>query len=77
MLAGKEGGQWKKYSTAEVKDMVDKLSAGLLSMGISGGDMSHEGSDIKLLMRGDGSGYRIPFKLAGHFRESFAKRPKP
>jgi len=41
------------------------------------GDMSHEGSDIKLLMRGDGSGYRIPFKLAGHFRESFAKRPKP
>ena len=34
MLAGKEAGQWKKYSTAEVKETVDKLSAGLLSLGI-------------------------------------------
>ncbi len=33
MLAGKEGGQWKKYSTADVKNIVDNLSAGLLSMG--------------------------------------------
>jgi hypothetical protein len=40
------------------------------------GDMSHEGTDIKLLMRGDGSGYQIPFKLAKHFRESFAKRQR-
>ena len=45
MLAGKEGGQWKKYSTAAVKDTVDKLSAGLLSLGISCGDMSAEGRD--------------------------------
>ena len=29
MLAAKEGGQWKKYSTAEVKSIVDNLSAGL------------------------------------------------
>ena len=45
MLVGKEGGQWKKYSTAAVKEIVDKLSAGLLSMGISGGDMTAEGRD--------------------------------
>lgn len=45
MLAGKEAGQWKKYSTAEVKDFVDKLSAGLLSLGIGAGDMTPEGRD--------------------------------
>lgn len=45
MLAGKEGGQWKKYSTAAVKETVDKLSAGLLSLGISCGDMTPEGRD--------------------------------
>jgi long-chain acyl-CoA synthetase len=44
-LAAKEGGQWKKYSTAEVKDIVDKLSAGLLAMGYGPGDMSVEGRD--------------------------------
>lgn len=45
MLAGKEGGQWKTYSTAAVKETVDKLSAGLLSLGITGGDMTAEGRD--------------------------------
>ena len=45
MLAGKEAGQWKKYSTAEVKKIVDKISAGLLSLGIGGGDMTAEGRD--------------------------------
>ena len=45
MLAGKEAGQWKKYSTAEVKVIVDNLSAGLLSLGISCGDMTPEGRD--------------------------------
>lgn len=45
MLAGKESGQWKKYSTTTVKEIVDKLSAGLLSLGISCGDMSPEGRD--------------------------------
>ena len=45
MLAGKEGGQWKKYSTAVVKETVDKLSAGLLSLGISCNDMTAEGRD--------------------------------
>ncbi|MBL0335920.1 MAG: long-chain fatty acid--CoA ligase [Chitinophagaceae bacterium] len=45
MLSGKEGGQWKKYSTQAVKDIVDQLSAGLLSMGISSNDMTAEGRD--------------------------------
>lgn len=45
MLAGKEGGQWKKYSTAAVKDIVDRLSAGLLSLGIGSGDMTPESRD--------------------------------
>lgn len=41
----KENGQWRKYSTKEVKDIVDKLSAGLLALGVSSGDMSVEGRD--------------------------------
>ena len=45
MLAAKEGGQWKKYSTAEAKSIVDNLSAGLLSLGIGGNDMTPEGRD--------------------------------
>ena len=45
MLAGKEGGQWKKYSTAEVKDIVDRISAGLLALGVGAGDMTPEGRD--------------------------------
>lgn len=44
-LVAKENGQWRKYSTKEIKDIVDKLSAGLLAMGISSGDMSVEGRD--------------------------------
>jgi hypothetical protein len=38
------------------------------------GDMSHEGLDNTLLMRREGSGYKIPFDLAKRFRESLAKR---
>src|SRR5690242_363680 len=45
MLATKESGQWKKYSTSEVKDIVDRISAGLLSLGISRNDMTAEGRD--------------------------------
>ena len=37
-------------------------------------DMGHDGTDTTLLMRGEGSGYKIPFHLARRFRESFAKR---
>ncbi len=45
MVGGKEAGQWKTYSTNQVKELVDKLSAGLLSLGISCGDMTPEGRD--------------------------------
>jgi hypothetical protein len=38
------------------------------------GDMPHDGTDIELLMRGDGAGYRIPFALAERFRKSLPKR---
>ena len=44
-LVAKEEGKWRKYSTTEIKKVVDQLSAGLLAMGISSGDMSVEGRD--------------------------------
>jgi len=37
-LAGKENGEWKTYSTQEVIDMANKVSAGLLKKGIQPGD---------------------------------------
>jgi long-chain acyl-CoA synthetase len=45
LLGAKEGGTWKEYSTKEVVDIVEKLSAGLLSLGISPNDMSVEKRD--------------------------------
>ena len=46
MFAAKEeGGIWKKYSTAEVKTIVDRLAAGLIHLGISANDMSVEKRD--------------------------------
>ncbi|MFI5185489.1 MAG: AMP-dependent synthetase/ligase [Chitinophagales bacterium] len=45
MLAAKEGGEYKKYSTEKIFKLVDDLSAGLLSLGIGPGDMSEEGRD--------------------------------
>ncbi len=45
MLTAKEGGVWKPNSTAEVKEAADKLSAGLLSLGITGGDMTVKNQD--------------------------------
>ncbi|HEY9362602.1 MAG TPA: long-chain fatty acid--CoA ligase [Chitinophagaceae bacterium] len=45
MLAAKENGQWKKYSTTQVADMVNKLSAALLQLGIGANDMTVEGRD--------------------------------
>ncbi len=43
MLAGKENGAWKEYSTTEVADIVNKLSAGLFQLGIGPGDKTAEG----------------------------------
>ncbi len=45
MLSAKINGIWKKYSTAEVADTVNRLSAGLLSLGVRANDFSPEGSD--------------------------------
>ena len=45
MLAAKESGKWRKYSTQEVKEITDKLSAGLMNLGIGCGDMTAEGRD--------------------------------
>jgi long-chain acyl-CoA synthetase len=50
MLAAKERGQWKTYSTPEVKGIVDKLSGGLLSLGAGPNDMSIEGRDKIAIM---------------------------
>lgn len=45
MLVGKENGIWRKYSTAEVQSIIDNLSAGLISLGFSGNDMTVEKQD--------------------------------
>ncbi len=45
MAAKEEGGIWRKYSTQEVKTIVDKLAAGLLHLKVSPYDMSVEGRD--------------------------------
>ena len=45
MLTAKEDGSWKSYSTSQVKELVDKLSAALLHIGISGNDMTVEKQD--------------------------------
>lgn len=45
LLATKENGTWKKYSNREVRELVNELSAGLLSLGLGNGDGSYEGKD--------------------------------
>ena len=45
MFGAKEKGVWRVYSTKEIKDSVNQLSAGLLELGVSGNDLTPEGSD--------------------------------
>lgn len=45
LLSAKENGQWRKYSIQEVKETVNRFSAGLLKLGISCGDMQAESRD--------------------------------
>ena len=45
LLAAKENGEWKKYSTSQVKSIVDQLSTGLINQGIGYNDGSYEGRD--------------------------------
>jgi len=45
MLSGKEDGIWRKYSTEEIANTVNALSAGFLKLGISCNDKTPEGRD--------------------------------
>lgn len=45
MLAAKVNGRWQSYSTAEVKETVNALSAGLLKKACSGNNMTIDGAD--------------------------------
>src|SRR5579863_9355566 len=45
MLAGKENGKYKAWSTREVNDTIHQLSIGLLRSGISGENRTVEGMD--------------------------------
>ncbi|MGN7723581.1 AMP-dependent synthetase/ligase [Chitinophaga sp. 22620] len=45
MLVSKVNGEWKPWSTAQVQDTVNRLSAGLLSLGVSGNDFTPENAD--------------------------------
>ncbi|RYY97707.1 MAG: long-chain fatty acid--CoA ligase [Chitinophagaceae bacterium] len=45
LLAAKEGGRWRTYTVREVNEVVNRLAAGLLALGIGGHDLSVEGSD--------------------------------
>ena len=45
MFAAKENGTWKKYSTNEVRQLVDSLSMGLLHIGVGYQDGTVEGRD--------------------------------
>ena len=65
MFSGKENGVWKNYSTAEVKDTINKLSAGLIKLGVSGNDMTIENQDKIALIskkpaRVADAGYGLP-----------------
>ena len=44
-MVAKINGAWKPYSTSEIKDIVNRLSAGLLAFGLGSGDMTVEGRD--------------------------------
>lgn len=45
MLAAKENGKWKGYSTQEVANTVNQLSAGLVALGVKANDFTPELSD--------------------------------
>ncbi|WP_282456226.1 AMP-binding protein [Chitinophaga sedimenti] len=45
MLSAKINGEWKPFSTQEVRDITNRFSAGLLQLGVSGNDYTPEGAD--------------------------------
>lgn len=44
-LNAKVKGSWRHYSTLEIQQIVNKLSAGLLKLGVGGNDFTPEGAD--------------------------------
>lgn len=44
-LNAKVKGSWRHYSTLEIQQVVNKLSAGLLKLGVGGNDFTPEGAD--------------------------------
>lgn len=53
MLAAKENGNWRHYSTKEVQETVNNTSAGLLSLGVSGNDGTPEQQDKIAIISGN------------------------
>ncbi len=49
-LNAKNKGSWRHYSTLEIQQTVNKLSAGLLKLGVSGNDYTPEGADKIAIM---------------------------
>jgi long-chain acyl-CoA synthetase len=45
MLAAKENGEWRTYSTEKVVETVNRFSAGLIELGVSARDVTPESSD--------------------------------
>src|SRR5664279_1821246 len=53
MLAAKENGTWRKYSTKEVSETVDALACGLIKIGVSGNDMTVDNQDKIAIISGN------------------------
>jgi len=53
MLAAKEKGLWRKYSTKEISETVDALACGLMKIGVSGNDMTVENQDKIAIISGN------------------------
>ncbi len=53
MLAAKENGAWRKYSTKEISETVDALACGLMKIGVSGKDMTVENQDKIAIISGN------------------------
>jgi len=53
MLAAKENGAWRKYSTKEISETVDALACGLMKIGVSGNDSTVENQDKIAIISGN------------------------
>lgn len=45
MLAAKEAGKWVTHSTSKVQEIVNRFTAGLIKLGVSGNDFTAENAD--------------------------------